>query len=72
MPCIGTSSGYPLSGGPITAGEPDSRLPIRPSHPSRPPLLARPTVLTPLYVKTLVQAAWMISWRARESVMTRW
>ena len=29
-------------------------------------------VLTPLYVKTLVQAAWMISWRARKSVMTRW
>ena len=28
--------------------------------------------LTPLYVKTLVQAAWMISWRARKSVMTRW
>ena len=22
MPCIGTSAGYPLSGGPITAGEP--------------------------------------------------
>ena len=30
------------------------------------------TALTPLYVKTLVQAAWMISWRARKSVMTRW
>ena len=30
------------------------------------------TVLTPLYVKTLVQAAWMIPWRARKSVMTRW
>ena len=28
--------------------------------------------LTPLYVKTLVQAAWTISWRARKSVMTRW
>ena len=28
--------------------------------------------LTPLYVKTLVQAAWMIPWRARKSVMTRW
>ena len=28
--------------------------------------------LTPLYVKTRVQAAWMISWRARKSVMTRW
>ena len=30
------------------------------------------TALTPLYVKTLVQAAWTISWRARKSVMTRW
>ena len=30
------------------------------------------TALTPLYVKTLVQAAWMIPWRARKSVMTRW
>ena len=30
------------------------------------------TVLTPLYVKTRVQAAWMSSWRARKSVMTRW
>ena len=29
-------------------------------------------VLTPLYVKTRVQAAWMSSWRARKSVMTRW
>ena len=29
-------------------------------------------VLTSLYVKTLVQAAWTISWRARKSVMTRW
>ena len=29
-------------------------------------------LLTPLYVKTLVQAAWMIFWRARKSVMTRW
>ena len=29
-------------------------------------------ILTPLYVKTLVQAAWMIFWRARKSVMTRW
>ena len=29
-------------------------------------------ILTPLYVKTLVQAAWMIPWRARKSVMTRW
>ena len=29
-------------------------------------------VLTPLYVKTLVQAACTISWRARKSVMTRW
>ena len=28
--------------------------------------------LTPLYVKTRVQAAWMSSWRARKSVMTRW
>ena len=28
--------------------------------------------LTPLCVKTLVQAAWTISWRARKSVMTRW
>ena len=28
--------------------------------------------LTPLYVKTRVQAAWMRSWRARKSVMTRW
>ena len=28
--------------------------------------------LTPLYVKTRVQAAWMIVWRARKSVMTRW
>ncbi len=32
----------------------------------------RTTALTPLYVKTLVQAAWMIPWRARKSVMTRW
>ena len=30
------------------------------------------TALTPLYVKTLVQAACTISWRARKSVMTRW
>ena len=29
-------------------------------------------VLTPLYVKTRVQATWMSSWRARKSVMTRW
>ena len=29
-------------------------------------------VLTPLYVKTRVQAAWMSSWRARKSAMTRW
>ena len=29
-------------------------------------------VLTPLYVKIRVQAAWMSSWRARKSVMTRW
>ena len=28
--------------------------------------------LTPLYVKTRVQAAWMSFWRARKSVMTRW
>ena len=28
--------------------------------------------LTPLHVKTLVQAAGMISWRARQAVMTRW
>ena len=33
---------------------------------------SRMTALTPLYVKTLVQAAWTISWRARKSVMTRW
>ena len=39
----------------------------------RPVAEGRPEpVLTPLYVKTLVQAAWMISWRARKSVMTRW
>ena len=31
-----------------------------------------PWALTPLYVKTRVQAAWMSSWRARKSVMTRW
>ena len=29
-------------------------------------------VLTSLHVKTLVQAACTISWRARKSVMTRW
>ena len=29
-------------------------------------------VLTPLCVKTLVQAAWVSVWRARKSVMTRW
>ena len=59
MPCIGTSAGYPISGGPITAGEPDSRLPIRPipgvleslecsrgaSHPSRHPLPGSPDSL---------------------------
>ena len=28
--------------------------------------------LTPLCVKTLVQAAWVSVWRARKSVMTRW
>ena len=33
-----------------------------------PPSLA----LTPLCVKTLVQAAWVSVWRARKSVMTRW
>ena len=35
-------------------------------------LVTPDTALTPLYVKTLVQAAWTISWRARKSVMTRW
>ena len=29
-------------------------------------------VLTPLYVKTHIQAAWATSRRARKSVMTRW
>ena len=36
------------------------------------PLVATFEALTPLYVKTLVQTAWTISWRARKSVMTRW
>ena len=38
----------------------------------RAPVVPPARALTPLYVKTLVQAAWMISWRARKSVMTRW
>ena len=33
---------------------------------------AKTELLTPLCVKTLVQAAWVSVWRARKSVMTRW
>ena len=39
---------------------------------NKPFLLKLLPVLTPLCVKTLVQAAWVSVWRARKSVMTRW
>ncbi len=64
----GLASGLSAGRGPRTA---PPRLPPDDGAASGPRRGAG-TVLTPLYVKTLVQAAWTISWRARESVMTRW
>ena len=45
---------------------------VEASRPTERHWRAHGKALTPLYVKTLVQAAWTISWRARKSVMTRW